>query len=448
MTTQPPRIPLDLVPRPQDVLASNAARPGRWGWLLVIAGLGSFLLWAGLAPLDQGVPVTGTVTVSGNKKAVQHEAGGTVEKILVKEGALVQAGQELVRMNAVQVRANAASTRVQYHTARSTEARLLAERDGRGAIAFAPDTQAAARTEPRVAAIMAVQQQLFSSRRFSLQAELSALDENIAGIEAHGAGLKEARTGKLDQQRLLAEQIENLRELARGGFIPRNRLLELERSQAQLAAALSEDLGNIARGQRQVGELRLRRLQRLQEYQMEVRTQLAEVQKEADALRSQLEGLEHQVANAVVRAPVEGIVADVSVFTEGGVVAPGFRMMDIVPLSEPLLVQAQVPVHLVDSVRPELPVEFIFSAFNQNTTPRVPGRVTQVAPDRMVDEKTGTPYYRLEAVMTDEGRKLLGELPVRPGMPVDLFIKTGERTMANYLLRPLRDNLKMGLTEE
>ncbi|MEJ7929780.1 HlyD family type I secretion periplasmic adaptor subunit [Ramlibacter sp. AN1015] len=444
-----------FTPMPQEPFASmdqapdtNAGRFGRWGWLLVLVGLGGFLLWAGLAPLDQGVPVTGTVTVSGNKKAVQHEIGGTVERILVQEGARVVAGQELVRMNSVHARSNADSTRVQYHTARSTEARLLAERDGRTAISFAADTQAAARSQPRVAAIMAVQQQLFSSRRFSLQAELSALDESIAGIEAHSAGLQAARSGKLDQQRLMKEHIDNLRELARDGYVPRNRLLELERGYAQLAASLSEDLGNIHRAQRQASEFKLRRLQRLQEYQMEVRTQLADVQKEADVLRSQLEGLEHQLATAVVRAPVSGIVADLSVFTEGGVVAPGLRMMDIVPLSEPLVVQAQLPVHLVDSVRPGLPLELIFSAFNQNVTPRVPGVVTEVSADRLVDDKSGSAYYRLEAHITEEGKRLLAQLPVRPGMPVDLFVKTGERTMANYLLRPLRDHLAMALTEE
>lgn len=448
MSTNPPRVPLPQPPAAHaSPLKTDARSHSRWGWIIVLAGLGSFLLWALLAPLDQGIPVTGTVTVAGNKKAVQHLTGGTVEALLVREGDTVRAGQTLVRMNAVQARANAAITRGQYHTARGTEARLLAERDGLGAIRFAADTLGA-RDDPRVASVMAVQQQLFSSRRFSLQAELSALDESIAGIEAHTEGLKEARAGKLEQQRLLKEQLEGLRDLARDGFIPRNRLLELERTYAQLSASLSEDLGNIARGQRQIGEIKLRRLQRQQEYQMEVRTQLAEAQKEADSLRARLEGLDYELANVEVKAPVDGIVADVSVFTEGGVVAPGFRMMDIVPLSEPLQVEAQVPVHLIDSVQARMPVELIFSSFNQNTTPRIPGVVTQVSADRLVDQQTGAPYYRLYAAITPEGQKLMGQLPVRPGMPVDLFVKTGERTLANYLLRPLRDNFKMALTEE
>lgn len=432
---------------PESALKTDGRQHSRWGWGIVLAGLGSFVLWALLAPLDQGVPVTGTVMVAGNKKAVQHLTGGTVEAILVREGDAVHPGQVLVRMNAVQTTANAAITRVKYHTARSTEARLLAERDGLSAIQFAQDTLDA-RAQPRVASMLSVQQQLFASRRYSLQAELSALSESMAGIEAHNAGLKEAREGKLEQQRMLHEQLVSMRELARDGFVARNRLLELERISAQLSTSMSEDFGTIARSQRQIGEIKLRRLQRQQEFQMEVRTQLAEIQKEVDMLGSQLEGLEYELANAQVKASVAGIVADVSVFTEGGVVAAGFRMMDIVPSSEPLLVQAQVPVHLIDSVHTDLPVELIFSSFNQNTTPRVPGVVTQVSPDRLVDPQTGVPYFRIYATITAEGQKLLGGLPVRPGMPVDLFVKTGERTLANYLLRPVHDNFKMAMTEE
>jgi protease secretion system membrane fusion protein len=172
------------------------------------------------------------------------------------------------------------------------------------------------------------------------------------------------------------------------------------------------------------------------------------VQKEAEALRARLQGLDHEVANAVVRAPVDGVVADVSIFTVGGVVAPGLRMMDVLPLNEPLIVEGQVPVHLIDSVRQGLPVELIFSAFNQNTTPRVPGIVTQVSPDRLDDPKTGLPYSRLRAEITAEGRQILSRLDVRPGMPVELFVKTGERTLLSYLFKPLRDNFRLSLTEE
>lgn len=426
---------------------TDARRHARLGWWLVIAGLGAFLLWAAVAPLDQGVPMGGTLTVAGSKKAVQHQSGGTVEAILVKEGATVTAGQPLVQMNSVQARANADTTRTQYLAALGTEARLLAERDGRSTIVFPPEVQAAA-GQAHTAAAMAVQQQLFASRQSALRSELAAIDENIAGLQLMQTGQKLSLDGQQMQMRLLKEQVDGLRELARDGFVPRNRLLEMERAQAQLVAAVAEATGQIGRSQRQIAELRLRQLQRQQDFQKEVRTQLAEVQKEAEALRSRLQGLDHEVANALVRAPVDGIVADVNIFTAGGVVAPGFRMMDVLPLNEPLIVEGQIPVHLIDSVHPQMPVELIFSAFNQNTTPRVPGVVTQVSPDRLEDPKTGVPYYRLRAEITPEGRQIMSRLDVRPGMPVELFVKTGERTLLTYLLKPLRDNFRLSLTEE
>lgn len=419
----------------------------RLGWWLVLVGLGSFLAWAMLAPLDKGVPMTGTVTVAGNKKAVQHLTGGTVEAILVKEGDTVKAGQALVRMNSVQARANAEVTRIQYFTARSAEARLLAERDGLKTIVFPPDAESA-RNDPRVAGTMDIQQQLFVSRQGALASELAAIGENIAGIELHNAGLAQSRDGKQQQLQLLKEQIDGMRDLTRDGYVPRNRLLELERTYSQIGVSVSDDMASMGRGQRQMAELKLRRLQRQQDFQKEVRTQLADIQKEVDALRNRLQGLDYEVANAQVKSPVDGLVANVNIFTEGGVVAPGFHMMDVLPSSEALIVEGQIPVHLIDSVHPRLPVELIFSAFNQNTTPRVPGLVTQVSPDRLVDEQTGVPYYRMRAEVTPEGQKLMSSLQVRPGMPVDLFVRTGERTLMNYLLRPLQDNFKMSLTEE
>jgi membrane fusion protein, protease secretion system len=439
----------DLTPRANEdaPVKTDSSAPVRLGWWITVLGLGSFMLWAFLAPLDQGVPMAGTVTVTGNKKAVQHQTGGTISKILVKEGDIVKAGQPLVEMDGTQSRSNAETTRIQYFTARSAEARLIAERDGLSSITFPPETLGP-NIDPRVAGTVDIQRQLFNARMSSLRSELSAIDENIAGLGAQNAGLESSRSGKEIQLKLLKEQVTGMRNLSKDGYAPRNRLLELERNLAQLESAVLEDTGNLTRGQRQISELKLRRLQRQQDFQKEVRTQLADVQKETEALRSRLEGLDHDVKNNLVRSPVDGAVADVAVFTEGGVVGPGFRMMDIVPLDEPFIVEGQIPIHLVDSVLPGLPVDLIFSAFNQNTTPHVPATVTQVSPDRLVDEATHMPYYRMRAEITPEGRKMMSTLNVRAGMPVELFVKTGERSLINYLMKPLRDHMKSSLTEE
>lgn len=426
---------------------TDAGSHTRLGWWIVIAGVGGFLVWASFAPLDKGVPLSGTVTVATNKKAIQHLTGGTVEAIQVKEGDVVKAGDVLVRMNAVQATVNAEIARVQYFSARTTEARLMAERDGKKTLVFPPELEGV-KDDPRVANNIRMQQQLFSARQSAIQSELSALDENIAGLMLQNQGLEESRDGKKLQLQFLKEQLDGMRDLAREGYVARNRLLELERTYAQLSTAISEDISNIGRGQRQVSEFRLRRLQRQQEYQKEVRAQLSETQKEADGLANRLTGLDYDLGNVLVRSPVDGTVVAMNVFTHGGVIAPGFRMMDIVPSDDPLIVDGQLPVHLIDKVHPNLRVELIFSAFNQNQTPHVPGIVTQVSADRLVDEKSGQPYYTLKAKVAPEGMKLISNLQIRPGMPVELFVNTGERTMMNYLIKPMLDNLKMSMTEE
>lgn len=419
----------------------------RLGWLIVLLGVGGFFLWAALAPLDKGVPVNGTVTVAGNRKAVQHQTGGTVDDILVKEGDVVKAGQVLVRMNDVQARANAEMTRVQYYTAKAAEARLTAERDGKKAIAFPSDLEKA-KADPRVAEVIALQSQLFMSRQSALQNELAAIDENIAGLKEQVRGLEASRDAQQSQQKILKEQLDDLRDLVKEGYVARNRVLDIERAYAQVNAAVSENIGNLGRTQRQISELTLRRVQRQQEYQKEVRTQLADVQKESEALENRLKGLDFDLANAQVKAPVDGTVVGLNVFTRGGVVPPGFRLMDVVPSDEPLIVEGQVPVNLIDKVHSGLKVEMIFAAFNQNRTPHIPGEITQVSADRLVDEKTGQPYYKVQAKVAPEGMKMISHLQIRPGMPVELFVRTGERTLMSYLLKPVFDRSKTSLTEE
>lgn len=433
-------------PALQDV-NTDETKHTRLGWWIVLAGVGGFLLWATFAPLDKGVPLPGNVTVATQRKAIQHQTGGTVDDILVKEGDVVKAGQVLVRMNDVQARAAAEVTRVQYFTARAAEARLTAERDGKSSVTFPAELENA-KSDARVEANISLQRQLFSSRQSAIQNELAAIEESIAGLKAQVRGLEETREMQKIQQKILKEQLDDLRDLAKEGYVARNRVLDLERTYAQVNGSIAEIIGNIGRAQRQIAEQSLRRVQRQQEYQKEVRTQLADVQKEAEAMENRLRSQDFELANTQVKAPVDGTVVGMNVFTHGGVVAAGFRMMDVVPSNDPLIIEGQVPVHLIDKVHKDLPVELIFSAFNQNQTPHVPGLVTQVSADRMIEEKTGQAYYKVQVQVTPEGKKMLAHLQVRPGMPVEVFIKTGERTMMSYLLKPVFDRAKTALTEE
>ena len=382
-------IPFQEMPEPE--MNTDETHHARMGWWIVIVGVGGFMLWASLAPLDKGVPLSGTVAVASSRKAIQHPTGGIIEEILVKEGNSVKAGQILITMNATQAKALAEISRVQYFTARAVEARLTAERDGAGSIRF-PSEMEDAMDDPRVMANINLQNQLFVSRRNAIQGEL----------------------------RILKEQLDSMRDLADEGYVARNRMLDIERLY----------------------------FQQKQTYQKEVGTQLAEAQKEAEGLRTRLVSQDFDLANVEVRAPVDGTVVGLSVFTRGGVIAPGFKLMEIVPSEDALVVEGQVPVHLIDKVHTDLKVELIFSAFNQNLTPHVPGIVTHVSADRLIDEVSRLPYYQVKAKVAPEGMKMISNLQVRPGMPVELFVKTGERTLLNYLLKPILDHIKMAMTEE
>lgn len=433
--------PVLVSDQPNNVLALDDKKYSRLGWLLVLAGFAGFLGWAALAPLDKGVAVSGKVMVSGHRKTVQHPAGGIVERIDVRDGDVVSAGQVLLRLKETPLRGQMQSLRSQYLASLASEARLSAESEGLSAISFGPELL----NDPEAAGTLSLQQQLFTSRAQALATAQQGLRETIAGAEAQLRGTRDSQASKVQQRAALNEQ---LRELARDGYIPRNRLLDTEGLYAQIDGAIAEDYGRIGQLQRQVMELRLRIRQVGEDFQKDLRGQLAETRTRSDDLRNRLASAEFELANSLVRAPASGVVVGLDVYTEGGVIKPGQALMDIVPQGEPLLVEARMPVQMVDKVHPGLPVELLFSAFNQATTPRIAGVVTLVSADRQVDERTDEPYYILRAQVSAAGMQQLDGVQVRPGMPVETFVKTGERSMLNYLFKPLLDRTHMALVEE
>jgi len=349
----------------------------------------------------------------------------------------------------VQVKSALDVTLAQYLSVRAQEARLQAELLNKTSVPF-PAALERYKADGRVAGLLSLQTQLMASRQYALQSELASVDESIAGIEMQAHGLEQSRDGKKEQLAILKEQVDSTRDLAKDGFIARNRFLDLQRTYVQMSGAIAEDIGNIGRSRRQISELRLKKVQRQQDYQKELRTQLSETQKEASALASRLEGQEFDAGNVEVKSPADGIVLGSSVFTRGGVVAAGAKMMEIVPADDALVVEGQLAVNLVDKVHVGLPVEISLSAFNSNKTPHIPAKVVNVAADRSIEERTGAPYYKVRVKVTPEGLKLIAanKLDVVPGMPADMFVKTGERSMMNYLLKPLYDRAKTSLSED
>ncbi|WIF67621.1 HlyD family type I secretion periplasmic adaptor subunit [Metapseudomonas otitidis] len=433
-------------PRPlADVLPLDDHRPARLGRWLVLAGFGGFLLWAALAPLDKGVAVSGSVVVAGHRQAVQHPTGGVVARLLVHDGEAVSAGQVLLTLDATRPRAERDTLRQQYRDAQAAAVRLAAETEGQAQLRFPPSLPA---DDPDMQASQALHQQLFASRREAQRLQQAALREGLAGARAHLAGLESAQRYRREQRQALLQQLQGLRGLAQEGYIPRNRLLENERLLAQLDGELGEAVGAIGHARQQVQELGWRERQQAEEYRRDLHQQQVENRLRLGELASRLASAEFELAHTEVRAPVAGTLVGLAVFTPGGVIAPGQQLMEVVPRDAPLLVDARAPVELVDRLRPGLPVELLFAAFNQSSTPRVPGELVLVSADRLLDEQTREPYYQVRIRVSEDGARQLAGLDIRPGMPVQAFVRTGERSLLNYLFKPLADRLHLALSED
>ncbi|MFJ2362330.1 HlyD family type I secretion periplasmic adaptor subunit [Pseudomonas sp. NPDC087697] len=418
----------------------------RMGWILAVVGAGSFFLWASLAPLDQGIPVQGTVVVSGKRKAVQSMSGGVLSRILVREGEAVKQGQPLFRLDQTQVEADVQSLQAQYRMAWASLARWQSERDNLKQVSF--PAELSNDPDPRLALVLEGQRQLFSSRREAFDREQAGLRANIEGATAQLAGMRRARTDLTAQAESLRQQLTNLQPLADNGYIPRNRLMEFQRQLSQVQQQLAQNSGESGRVEQGILETRLKLQQHSEEYQKEVRSQLADAQLKSLTLEQQLTSAGFNLQQSEIVAPADGIAVNLGVHTEGAVVRPGETLLEIVPQGTRLEVEGHLPVNLIDKVGSHLPVDILFTAFNQSKTPRVSGEVSLISADQMVDEKTGVPYYVLRSSVSDVAMEKLNGLVIKPGMPAEMFVRTGERSLLNYLFKPLLDRAGSALTEE
>lgn len=429
-----------------DIAQQVNERPyARLGWALVIGGFFGFLGWAALAPLAQGVAVPGTVVVAGQRKVVQHSAGGIIDRIQVRDGDSVEAGQVLLSLKQVPVQTQVQSLHAQWLGALADESRLEAEHTRKAQVVFADALQAAGeQAEPG----MALQRQLFSRRAQALRLEQQGLDQSISGTRLQLQGVLRAHASNQEQRRVMNEQLLNLRQLETGGYITRGRLLESERTHAQLVALISEEEGRIGLLRGQVETLSLQRRQLSEDFYKDVSAQLAQVRVHREDLENRLVAAQFEMHNGLIRAPVAGVVSGLQVVTEGGVIQAGQALLDIVPQGVPLQVEARLPVALVDKVQIGSPVELLFVAFNQSTTPRVAGRVSVLSADRQQNAAGGEPYYNVQIDVSEAGAAQLVGLRLRPGMPVEAFVRTGERTLLSYLTKPLRDRTRVALAED
>ena len=422
----------------------RAARVGLWALAI---GFGGFLAWAALAPLDEGVPGSGMVTLDTKSKTVQHLTGGLVKEVLVREGQHVEQGELLLRLDEAVARANFEAARQRYVGLRAMQDRLEAEQREQGRITFHPDVLAA-KSDPLIQQALNTQEQLFSSRRAALRAELQSISESIEGQQGLIQSYQSMLLSRKSQLALLDEEFQNTRSLVADGYAPRNRQLELERALAETTANLAELQGNIVRAQRAVTELQQRSISRQQEYRKEVESQLAEISREVPADAEKYRAATDDLGRIDIKSPATGQVVGLAFQTVGGVVGPGQKLMDIVPEEQALLIEARVPPHLIDRVKKDISVDVRFSSFAHSPQLVVQGKVASVSGDLLVDQQSGMSYYLARVGVTAEGYKKLGQRQLQPGMPVEVIFLTGERSMLTYLLSPLTKRLAASMKEE
>jgi protease secretion system membrane fusion protein len=395
--------------------------PIRLGFRVLVIGFGGFLLWTALAPLDEGVSSPASVSIETRRKTIQHLNGGVVRSVAVKEGQWVREGEVLLELDAGVSKANFEAVRQNYMAQRATESRLLAELRGGSSIEFHPDLLKA-KADPLVQQHMQTQQQLFNSRRAAYHAQVSGMAAMIESRKAQGA--------------FQAQQVQSIRELAAEGYASRNQLLQLEQAQAELRTAATDLQTNFARVQ--------------QEYIKELSSQLADVRREVQSGQEKLQAVSDDLSRTQVRSPVDGQVVGMTVTSTGGVVTPGQRLMDIVPKGEALLVDAKIPPHVIDKVHAGATVDVRFSSFSNSPQLVLEGRLASVSSD-VISEQTAMgvmSYYLGRVEITPDGIKELGQRVMQPGMPAEVLIKTGERSLLTYLMHPLTKRLAASMKEE
>ena len=424
--------------------AGQAARTGLW---ILLIGLGGFLAWAALAPLDKGVPTVGRVSVETKLKAVQHLTGGIVKEVLVREGGLVREGQPMFRLEESTTKANFEGVRQDYVGGLAVKARLSAELSGASRINF-PAELTSLGADPQVRQLIGTQEQLFTSRRAALRADLQVIEEGVRGQDEQlrtYASMAESRRAQLA---LLKDELKSTEDLMKDGFLPRSRARELERAVAEANGQIQEQLGNMARARQAISEFKVRAVARQQEYRKEIETQMAEISKGVHAGSERFSAARGDLDRTVIRAPASGQVVGLQMQTVGGVVTPGQKLADIVPEGVPLLLEARVKPQLIDRLQPGLMADVRFQAFANTPQLVVESKLVSVSGDLIVDpQHNNEAHYLALLKITDKGMQTLGGRVLQPGMPAEIIVKTGEQTLLNYLLGPFLKRLASSMKE-
>jgi HlyD family secretion protein len=405
--------------------------------ITLFGGIGG---WAASTDFAGAVLAQGEVVVESHLKEVQHPKGGVVGELLVRDGQRVRAGEIVVRLDATVTRADLAVVTHQIDELTARQARLKAEREGAGAIEFPAELTARA-AEPAIAALLAEEQRLFDLRRNALEGQRAQLRERVAQVAEETRGLAVQIKAKEAAARLIEEELSGVRLLWEKQLVPIQRLKPLEREAAQLAGERGQLIAAAAQAKGRASELELQILQLDQDLRSEAAAELREVQARLAVLAEQRVAAEDDLRRIEIPAPQSGRVHQLAVHTVGGVISAGEPIMLIVPDGDVLTVEARIAPQDIDQVRIGQAAVLRLSAFDQRTTPEILGEVSRISADLTRDQRTQSAYYTARIALIDAELARLGEAKLLPGMPVEVFIHTGERTVLSYLTKSLRDQL-------
>ncbi|MGF1544784.1 MAG: HlyD family type I secretion periplasmic adaptor subunit [Parvularculaceae bacterium] len=445
-------------PKPSNALTPVVAKPrarastddpfGRRmiaaGAAIIVGFVGLFTLWARSAPIESAVIASGVVSFDSYRKTIQHLEGGIVERILVDDGDAVREGQTLIELSDVQPSTTLKRLEAQLLEARANEARLRAERDDLSDVTFPDDL--ASSDDPSVAAVLGAQRNLFLSRRKLFNERLQLLRQTIALSEEEITGLNGQIDASLTRSDLLAEELREVEQLFKEGLVPKPRLLALRGRVAEVEGGLSDLEAQIAQAQQRIVSARLE----MGELRTAHETAVVDAYR---AERASVFDLEQKVVSATdvlartkVVSPIDGVVVDLQVRTLNGVVGPGDKLLDVVPTSDELVVEASVDPSDIDEVRAGMPAFIQLTSLSRRTRKPIEGQVDFVSADRLLDPETGGAYYqaRVKLSPTSLGSQ---RVELQAGMGAEVFIRTGERTPLEYLAAPIFRMLNRGLRE-
>jgi HlyD family secretion protein len=440
---------MSLTPYEQSTRArdryARPQRPAMVGFGVILAFIGVLVLWGTLAPVSGAAIARGSLQVESKRQAVQHPYGGVVRELKVKEGEQVSKGQILMILFDSEPRARLDVLTIERDALKAREARLVAERDKAEPrldpeLSARADENSVAQALANERAILAARQRQHATETEVLRQKVNQLDEQVRGTTAQLNGLER-------QTELFTEEADGAKQLLALGYTPKNRVLAMERDLAKLEADAGAKRAEIARAREAIAETELE-IARLDRARLtEITDQLRETQSRIVELAPRIDAARDVLQRTLITAPADGAVVGLSVFTVGGVVQAGARLLDIVPSKNALMVEARLPIGDVSQLAPGRPADVRLVSINHAERPKITGEIATVSADRLTDERTGEPYYLIRVRMSpdDVGKS---KVDLQPGMAAEIIVTTQPRTLIEYLVSPLTDEITRAFREK